>query len=47
MGVPGKIPGTRELFPHHHYRMVYEISEDENTVWILSLVSTFREWPPV
>ncbi|MDX5627807.1 MULTISPECIES: type II toxin-antitoxin system RelE/ParE family toxin [unclassified Brenneria] len=47
MGVPGKIPGTRELFPHHHYRMVYEISEDENTVWILSLVSTFSEWPPV
>jgi plasmid stabilization system protein ParE len=47
MGVPGKIAGTRELFPHHHYRMVYEIDEDDYTVWILSLTSTFREWPPI
>ncbi|KFC07080.1 death-on-curing (DOC) family protein [Trabulsiella guamensis ATCC 49490] len=47
MGVAGQIMGTRELYPHHHYRMVYEIDEVEDIVWILALVSTYREWPPV
>ncbi|HAU5635963.1 type II toxin-antitoxin system RelE/ParE family toxin [Citrobacter amalonaticus] len=45
MGVPGLIVGTRELYPHHHYRLVYEIDSAEGIVWILALVSTFREWP--
>ena len=45
MGKAGKIPGTRELIPHENYRLVYEI--DGNTVWVLALVHTSRQWPPV
>ena len=45
MGRPGKIPGTRELVPRENDRLVYEI-EDE-TVWILALVHTRRQWPPI
>ncbi len=44
-GRVGKIPGTRELIPHESYRMVYEINSE--TVWILALVHTARQWPPV
>ena len=44
LGRPGKIPGTRELIPHENYRMVYEI--DGETVWVLTLVHTARQWPP-
>ena len=44
LGRPGKIPGTRELIPHESYRLVYEI--DGETVWILTLVHTARQWPP-
>lgn len=44
-GRPGLIPGTRELFPHESYRLVYEIEGD--TVWILTLIHTARRWPPV
>lgn len=45
LGRPGKIPGTREVIPHESYRLVYEI--DGDTVWILALVHTARQWPPV
>jgi toxin ParE1/3/4 len=41
----GEIPGTRELIPHENYRLIYQIRED--TVWILALVYTSRQWPPV
>ena len=40
----GKIPGTRELIPHENYRLVYEIRGE--TVWILAIVHTARQWPP-
>ena len=40
----GQIAGTRELIPHESYRLVYEIADD--TVWILALVHTSRQWPP-
>ena len=46
LGTPGKIPGTRELIPHESYRLVYEI-ERETTVWVLALVHTAMQWPPV
>lgn len=45
LGRPGKVPGTRELIPHESYRVVYEI--DGETVWILTLIHTGRQWPPV
>lgn len=45
LGHAGEVPGTRELTPHESYRMVYEIFED--TVWILALIHTRRQWPPV
>lgn len=43
LGRPGKIQGTRELVPHESYRLVYEISGE--SVWMLALVHTARQWP--
>ena len=45
MGRPGELVGTRELIPHPSYRLVYEVREE--TVYILYLVHTSRQWPPV
>jgi toxin ParE1/3/4 len=44
IGRTGQIAGTRELIVHESYRLVYEV--DDQTVWILALVSTARQWPP-
>ncbi|MBB2687789.1 UNVERIFIED_ORG: plasmid stabilization system protein ParE [Rhizobium etli] len=46
LGRMGKIAGTREFIPHESYRLVYEVDEPENTVWIMALVHTARQWPP-
>ncbi len=43
MGREGEVPGTRELFPHEHYRLVYEVYQE--AVWVLTLVHTARLWP--
>ncbi len=43
LGKLGKIQGTRELIPHENYRLVYEISGE--TVWVLALIHTSRQWP--
>ena len=45
IGRQGMVTGTLELIPHEHYRLVYEIESD--TAWILALVHTSRQWPPV
>lgn len=45
LGHEGMVPGTRELTPHRSYRLVYEVAGD--TVWILVLIHTARQWPPV
>jgi len=47
LGRMGKIPGTRELIPHESYRLVYEVDEAADTVWVMTLVHTARQWPPV
>jgi len=44
-GKVSKIPGTRELIPHKRYRLVYEIHGDD--AWVLTLVHTARQWPPL
>lgn len=45
LGRLGKIAGTRELIPHESYRLVYEL--DNETVWLLTLVHTAWQWPPL
>ena len=45
LGKPGKIAGTRELIPHENYRLVYEIERE--AVWILVLIHTAKQWPPL
>ena len=45
LGRPGKISGTRELVVHESYRLVYEIEGE--VVWVLTLVHTAQQWPPV
>lgn len=45
LGRAGKIPGVREMFPHRHYRLVYQVKDDG--VWILTLLHTARLWPPL
>lgn len=45
LGHVGEIVGTRELSPHRSYRIVYEVLDE--TVWILVLIHTARQWPPV
>ena len=45
LGRPGQILGTRELIPHKNYRLVYEV--DGETVWILTLIHTAQQWPPL
>ncbi|MBK8067601.1 MAG: type II toxin-antitoxin system RelE/ParE family toxin [Rhodanobacteraceae bacterium] len=46
LGHTGTILGTREWIPHESYRLVYEIDVDQNTLWVLALVHTARQWPP-
>jgi plasmid stabilization system protein ParE len=41
----GRFPSTRELIPHENYRLVYEVQDD--TVWVLALIHTARQWPPM
>jgi len=43
LGRSGALQGTRELIPHESYRLVYEITDD--TIWVLALVHTARQWP--
>jgi len=45
IGREGSQPGTREIHPHRHYRIVYTI--DGDTIWIEAVVHTSRQWPPV
>jgi len=45
MGRIGAIEGTREAIPHPSYRIVYQVSDE--TVFILAILHTRRQWPPV
>lgn len=45
LGKPGLIAGTRELFPHENYRLVYELAED--AVWVLAVGRLLRALPRV
>ena len=46
LGKPGQIAGTRELIAHENYRLIYEVVEADDTVWVLALIHTARRWPP-
>ena len=46
LGKPGQIAGTRELIVHESYRLIYEVDQADETVWVLALVHTARRWPP-
>ena len=41
----GAVAGTREAIPHPSYRIVYQVTGE--TVFILRIVYTSRQWPPV
>jgi addiction module RelE/StbE family toxin len=43
-GRRASVPGTRELIPHHSYRLIYEVIDD--AVWVLAIIHTARQWPP-
>ena len=45
LGHEGEVAGTREFTPHRSYRLVYEVKAE--TVWILVLIHTARQWPPL
>jgi toxin ParE1/3/4 len=45
LGPAGMVAGTRELTPHRSYRIIYEIVGDR--VWILLVIHTARQWPPL
>jgi len=45
-GKPGAIPGTRELYPHQNYRLVYEVDEVADIIWIQALVHGAQQSPP-
>ena len=44
-GPSGAISGTREAIPHPSYRIVYQVTGE--TVFILSVMHTARQWPPI
>ena len=45
LGHEGEIAGTRELTAHRRYRIIYEVVDD--LVWILAVIHTARQWPPL
>ena len=45
LGRIGRVPGTCELVLHENYRLIHEINGQ--TLWMLALVHTARQWPPV
>jgi len=45
LGKQGQLPGTRELFPHKNYRLVYQVDAAADTIWILSLMHGARQYP--
>lgn len=44
-GRPGLVHGTREVFPHESYRLIYRV--DRDLITVLALVHTARQWPPL
>ncbi len=44
MGRQGETAETREVIPHPSYRMVYRVTEQ--SIFILRIVHTARQWPP-
>lgn len=47
LGREGLVLGTREFIVHESYRLVYEFDSRNDQVWILAVVHTHRQWPPI
>jgi plasmid stabilization system protein ParE len=47
LGKPGMIAVTRELLVHESYRLICEVDEPDEVVWVLALVHTARRRPPL
>jgi toxin ParE1/3/4 len=47
LGKPELVAGTRELIAHESHRLIYEVDWASHAVWVLALVHTARQWPPV
>lgn len=47
LGQDGLVPGTREFIVHESYRLIYEVDSESDRIWILGLVHTHRQWPPL
>jgi addiction module RelE/StbE family toxin len=43
-GRTGRVQDTRELLVHPSYFIVYDLAED--TVRVLAIIHTARQWPP-
>ena len=43
IGRQGRVQGTREFLAHRHYFLIYRVHE--NTIQILRLLHTSRQWP--
>ena len=44
-GREGRLANTFELVIHSNYMAVYEIVDEQ--VWLLNIVHTARQWPPI
>ena len=45
LGRVGRVAGTRELVAHQSYLLIYDVAGD--SVRVLNVVHTSRQWPPV
>lgn len=43
LGRPSRVNGSRELFPHKNYRIIYQA--DGDVVIILAIIHVARLWP--
>jgi addiction module RelE/StbE family toxin len=45
IGKVSEVPPLREFVVHSRFRLLYEVDQNNNTVNIVSLLHTSRQWP--